>query len=95
MGKIASAIDSKLRSAFAPVRLDIEDQSSRHHGHAGWREEGETHFRVEIVSSAFDGKNRVARQRLVYAALKEELDAGLHALALTTLTPEEEKRPVA
>jgi len=95
MGKVSSAIDSKLRSAFAPVRLDIEDQSSRHRGHAGWREEGETHFRVEIVSSAFDGKNRVARQRLVYAALKEELDAGLHALALTTLTPEEDKRPAA
>lgn len=94
MGKVATAIDSKLRSAFAPVRLDIEDQSSRHQGHAGWREGGETHFHVEIVSPAFEGKNRVARQRLVYAALKEELDAGLHALALTTLTPEEDE-PVA
>ena len=90
MGKVATAIDSKLRAAFEPVRLAIEDESSKHHGHAGWREGGETHFRVEIVSQAFDGKTRVARQRLVYAALKEELDAGLHALAMETLTPAED-----
>ncbi len=90
MGKVATAIDSKLRLAFQPVRLAIEDESSKHHGHAGWREGGETHFRVEIVSQAFEGKTRVARQRLVYAALKDELDAGLHALAMETLTPAED-----
>ena len=90
MGKVATAIDSKLRATFAPVRLAIEDESSKHHGHAGWREGGETHFRVEIVSKAFEGKTRVARQRLVYAALKNELDAGLHALAMETLTPAED-----
>ncbi|MCX7365087.1 MAG: BolA family transcriptional regulator [Alphaproteobacteria bacterium] len=91
MGAVAAAIDNKLRARFAPARLSIEDESSKHHGHAGWREGGETHFRVEIVSSAFEGKNRVARQRLVYEALKAELDAGLHALALATLTPDEDK----
>ncbi len=90
MGKVATAIDSKLRAAFEPLRLAIEDESSKHHGHAGWREGGETHFRVEIVSQAFEGKTRVARQRLVYAALKDELDAGLHALAMETLTPAED-----
>ncbi len=90
MGKVAKAIDNKLRIEFAPVRLAVEDESSQHHGHAGWREGGETHFRVEIVSAAFDGQSRVARQRLVYAALKDEFDAGLHALALTTLTPAED-----
>lgn len=90
MGKVATAIDSKLRAAFAPARLAIEDESSKHHGHTGWREGGETHFRVEIVSQAFEGKTRVARQRLVYAALKDELDAGLHALAMETLTPAED-----
>lgn len=90
MGKVAMAIDNKLRREFAPARLAIEDESERHHGHAGWREGGETHFRVEIVSTAFEGKSRVARQRLVYAALKDELAAGLHALALTTLTPAED-----
>jgi BolA protein len=92
MGKVAIAIDNKLRSEFAPLRLAIEDESSQHRGHVGAREGGESHFRVEIVSSAFEGKTRVARQRLVYAALKEELDAGLHALALTTLTPEEDTK---
>ena len=92
MGKVATAIDSKLRATFEPVRLAIEDESSKHHGHAGWREGGETHFRVEIVSQAFEGKTRVARQRLVYAALKAELDAGLHALAMETLTPAEDKK---
>lgn len=91
MGAVATAIDSKLRARFAPSRLSIEDESSKHHGHAGWREGGETHFRVEIVSAAFEGRNRVARQRLVYEALKAELDAGLHALALSTLTPAEDK----
>ena len=87
MGKVAMAIDNKLRTELAPARLAIEDESSHHHGHAGWRE---THFRVEIVSAAFEGQSRVARQRLVYAALKDEFAAGLHALALTTLTPAED-----
>jgi len=90
MGVIAMAIDNKLRMRFAPLRLSIEDESSRHRGHSGYREGGESHFRVEIVSAEFEGKNRVARQRLVYDTLKDELDAGLHALALTTLTPEED-----
>ena len=90
MGTVAKTIDSKLRERFAPARLSIEDESSKHYGHAGWREGGETHFKVEIVSGAFEGHNRVARQRLVYQALKAELDAGLHALAITTLTPAED-----
>ena len=85
-------ITETLRERLDPTRLVVEDESQQHFGHAGWREGGETHFRVEIVSTAFEGKNRVARQRLVYAALKQELDAGLHALALTTLTPEEDKK---
>ena len=92
MGAVAAAIDNKLRTRFAPTRLAVEDESSKHHGHAGWREGGETHFKVEIVSAAFDGQNRVARQRLVYAALKDEFEAGLHALALTTLTPAEDTK---
>ena len=92
MGAVANAIDNKLRTRFAPSRLSVEDESSQHRGHAGHREGGESHFRVEIVSAAFEGKNRVARQRLVYEALKDELDAGLHALALTTLTPAEDRR---
>ena len=91
MGEVASAIDNKLRTRFEPTRLSIDDESSRHRGHAGHREGGESHFRVEIVSAAFEGRTRVARQRLVYEALKDEFAAGLHALALTTLTPAEDK----
>lgn len=83
----------KLEAAFAPEILAIEDESSRHAGHSGARGGGESHFRVRIVSAAFKGLSRVERQRRVYAAVAEEIDAGLHALALTTLTPEEAKRP--
>ena len=90
MGKVAMAIDSKLRRRFAPQRLSVEDDSQSHHGHAGWRDGGETHFNVEIVSAAVEGQGRVARQRLVYAELSEEFAAGLHALALVTLTPDED-----
>ncbi|HZQ01110.1 MAG TPA: BolA family protein [Reyranella sp.] len=89
MGAVANAIDNKLRARFAPQRLIIEDDSSRHRGHAGYREGGESHFSVEIVSAAFEGKNRVARQRLVYETLKDEFAAGLHALQVKALTPGE------
>ena len=86
----ADEIRARLTAALAPERVEIEDESRLHAGHAGARPGGESHFRVEIVSTAFEGKSRVARQRMVYAALKDELAAGLHALALTTLTPEED-----
>lgn len=89
MGAIAAAIDRKLNAALAPSRLVITDDSAKHAGHAGAREGGESHFTVDIVSAAFSGKNRVARQRMVYGLLKEEFDAGLHALALITRTPDE------
>jgi BolA family transcriptional regulator, general stress-responsive regulator len=89
MGPVQSTLRAKLSAAFAPVRLDIIDESHRHAGHAGARPEGETHFRVEIVAAAFAGKSRVERQRLVYAALAEELKSRVHALQLTTRTPEE------
>jgi BolA protein len=91
MGAVAKSIDNKLRARFTPARLSIEDESAHHRGHAGHREGGESHFRVEIVSAAFEGQSRVARQRLVYQTLQDEFAAGLHALALTTLTPAEDK----
>jgi BolA family transcriptional regulator, general stress-responsive regulator len=92
MGAIATAIDRKLSAALAPDRLVVTDDSAKHAGHAGAREGGESHFTVDIVSAAFAGKNRVARQRMVYGLLKEEFDAGLHALALITRTPDEAGR---
>jgi BolA protein len=87
--RVATAIRRKLTEALAPERLEIVDESHRHLGHAGARAEGESHFRVVIVSARFEGLSRVARQRLVYAALADELRTDIHALALTTLTPGE------
>jgi BolA protein len=88
---VAETIRQKLTARFAPTRLEIIDESHRHAGHAGAREEGETHFAVTIVSAAFASLNRVARQRLVYDTLAEELATRIHALSLTTLTPDENR----
>jgi BolA family transcriptional regulator, general stress-responsive regulator len=88
--RVADRIHTKLTAALQPTRLVIRDDSHRHAGHAGARPEGETHFHVEIVSAAFAGANRIARQRRVYALLAEEMAGPVHALALATLTPEED-----
>lgn len=89
---IAETIRTKLEAAFAPKHLDVRDESAAHEGHAGAREGGETHFRVAIVSSAFDGLSRVERHRRVHDVLDAELKGRVHALALTLLTPEEASR---
>jgi BolA protein len=86
---IAETIRTKLETAFSPERLDVRDDSSKHRGHAGWREGGETHFHVTIVSPAFAGLSRVDRHRRVHEVLDAELKDRVHALALTLLTPEE------
>ena len=86
---VAERIERKLQAALSPARLRVVDESHLHAGHAGSRPEGETHFRVEIVSSAFEGLNRVARHRLVNQHLADELAGPVHALAMRTLTPEE------
>ena len=86
---MAARLRAKLEAALSPTSLTIADESAKHAGHAGAREGGETHFRVRIVSQAFSGLNRVERQRKVYAAVAEELAERVHALSLTTLTPEE------
>jgi BolA family transcriptional regulator, general stress-responsive regulator len=88
---VAETIRDKLALRFAPTRLAISDESERHAGHAGARPGGETHFAVIIVAAAFVGLSRVARQRLVYEALAEELATGVHALQLTTLAPDEDR----
>jgi len=89
MGAIAELIRDKLTSAFQPTRLEVEDDSARHHGHAGARPGGETHFNVLIESQAFEGAAKVARQRLVYRALAEELAGPVHALSVKALAPGE------
>ena len=89
MGVVSEAIRDKLSQAFQPRRLEIVDDSARHHGHAGSRPGGESHFNVVIESAAFQGKGRVQRQRAVYAALKEELAGPVHALSVKALAPGE------
>lgn len=86
---VADTIRAKLTAAFAPERLEVVDQSHKHKGHAGWREGGETHFHVTLVSGSFAGQSRVARQRAVYAALAEELAGPVHALEVSARAPGE------
>ena len=88
-GSVAGRLRSKLQAAFHPTALSILDESSLHAGHSGARAGGESHFRIRIVSRDFTGLSRVERQRRVYQAVADEIAAGLHAIALTTLTPEE------
>jgi BolA protein len=90
--QVASAMKQKIEEALKPVRLDIVDESHRHAGHAGHNPQGESHFRVEIVAEAFAGKSRVERHRMVNALLADELAGRVHALALVTMTPDEEAR---
>jgi BolA protein len=87
MGKIADTISEKLTAGLAPTNLVVEDDSARHAGHSGARPGGESHFNVTIESAAFAGLTPVARQRLVYRLLAEELAGPLHALSLTLRTP--------
>lgn len=89
---VAAALRSKLEAAFSPTSLIIEDESARHAGHVGARAEGETHFRILIVSEKFAGLSRVERQRKVYGAVAAELAKRVHALSLSALTPEEDTR---
>jgi stress-induced morphogen len=86
----ADRITLTLTARFAPEALRVVDESARHLGHAGWRPEGETHYDVLMVAAAFRGQSRVARSRAVHEALAEEFATGLHALALTLRTPEEQ-----
>ena len=80
--RVAEVMETKLRAAFSPERLEIVDQSHLHAGHAGAREGGESHFRVVIVSAAFARMGRVERQRAVNRALAEELAGPVHALSV-------------
>lgn len=75
-------IHDKLTTALMPTSLVVRDVSNQHHGHAGWRESGETHFEVDIASLEFEGLTRVAAHRLVNDALADELADGLHALQI-------------
>ena len=86
---IRDQIIETLTGRFQPVELDVKDESHLHEGHSGWREGGETHFRVKMVADAFEGASRLQRHRMVNDALKAQLDDGLHALALNLKAPAE------
>jgi BolA protein len=77
-----SRIEDRLRAAFNPARLEVFDESAKHHGHSGWREGGETHFRIVIEADAFTGKSRVETHRAINQALSAELSERVHALAI-------------
>ena len=81
----AVELSARLQTALSPTALEVLDESAAHAGHAGAGAEGYgTHFRVRIAAPAFDGLRPVARHRLVYDALREFMDRGLHALAIET-----------
>jgi BolA protein len=86
MNITAQALTQKLQERISPEWLEVLDESAAHAGHVGANESGMgTHFRVRIKSSVFEGKSRVQRHRLVYDALQEFIDAGLHALAIEVI----------
>lgn len=85
---VRDVIAQKLSQKFVPTQLEVIDESSRHQGHSGWREGGETHFRVRIAAPALVGQSRVAQHRAVMETLDAELKSGVHALAIEVLRPE-------
>lgn len=89
MATLRDWIEETLRTQLAPTRLEVVDESHLHAGHSGSREGGETHFRLDVVSAAFEGKSRVDRHRLVNGLMDEAFKRGLHALALKARTPSE------
>lgn len=79
---VTEEIRMRLEGEFRPTKLDVVDESERHRGHAGYREGGESHFRVTIAAPAFAPMSRIERHRAVHAALGQDLVARIHALAL-------------
>ena len=87
LGPVGQLITEKLRQAFTPSEIEVVDESHKHKGHAGARPEGESHFRVRIVSPAFAGLTRIERHRRINAVLAEELAGRVHALAIAAEAP--------
>ena len=84
---VRDTIAEKLLVKFAPTHLEVIDESEKHRGHGGYREGGETHFRVRIASPEFTGKSRLAQHRAVMEALDADLKGGVHALAVEVVSP--------
>lgn len=86
---IADIIEKKLTEALAPSRLELVDESALHAGHAGARPEGESHFRLLVVSDKFENLGRVERQRMVYQVMGDLMVTDIHALSIKALSPDE------
>jgi BolA protein len=89
IGPVATEMLSRLNSALFPSSIELIDDSEQHRGHGGYNPAGESHFTLVIASAAFAGKNRVERQRMVYAALGELMRERVHALSIRASAPGE------
>ena len=88
-GPVATEMLARLNSALSPTSVELTDDSEQHRGHGGYNPAGESHFSLSIESSAFAGKNRVERQRMIYAALGDLMDERVHALSIRATAPGE------
>lgn len=91
-GPVASEMLKRLNSSLSPTRIELTDDSEQHRGHGGYNPSGESHFTLFIESAAFEGKNRVERQRMIYAAIGDLMRERVHALSILAVCPGE-KRP--
>jgi BolA family transcriptional regulator, general stress-responsive regulator len=88
-GPVAAEMLRRLNSALSPTSIELIDDSEQHRGHGGYNPAGESHFTLRIESPAFEGKNRVERQRMIYGALGDLMDARVHALSIRATAPGE------
>jgi BolA protein len=88
-GPIAAEMLARLNSALSPTSVELIDDSEQHRGHGGYNPAGESHFSLRIESPAFAGKNRVERQRMIYAALGDLMHERVHALSIRASAPGE------
>ena len=88
-GPVAAEMLRRLNSALSPSRVELVDDSEQHRGHGGYNPAGESHFSLRIESRAFAGKNRVQRQRMIYAALGDLMHERVHALSIKATAPGE------
>lgn len=89
-GPVAAEMLRRLNSAISPASIQLVDDSEQHRGHGGYNPSGESHFRLQIESPAFAGKNRVQRQRMIYAAIGDLMESRVHALSIRATAPGEE-----
>jgi BolA family transcriptional regulator, general stress-responsive regulator len=89
-GPVATEMLARLNAALSPSRIELIDDSEQHRGHGGHNPAGESHFTLHIESPAFEGKNRVQRQRMIYAALGALMESRVHALSIRATAPGED-----